>query len=201
MFQYWQEHYKNLGRKVYSIPTGGSNGTGAWGYIAAAEELADDFAQQQIDPYAVVHATGSGGTQAGLLLGFHLHQVDCRVISYAVCDDQAYFAAKVADDLQQWQRQYAPDTDLTSLQLCTIDKYAGPAYGVASTDVFDTIKQVASMEGLILDPVYTGKAFHGLVQDIKQGVYAKQHDRDIVFLHTGGLFGLFAQQHQFNNKK
>jgi len=201
LFQYWQEHYKNLGRKVYSIPTGGSNGTGAWGYIAAAEELADDFAQQQIDPYAVVHATGSGGTQAGLLLGFHLHQVDCRVISYAVCDDQAYFAAKVADDLQQWQRQYAPDTDLTSLQLCTIDKYAGPAYGVASTDVFDTIKQVASMEGLILDPVYTGKAFHGLVQDIKQGVYAKQHDRDIVFLHTGGLFGLFAQQHQFNNKK
>ena len=56
------------------------------------------------------------------------------------------------------------------------------------------------MEGLILDPVYTGKAFHGLIQDIKQGVYAEQNDRDIVFLHTGGLFGLFAQQDQFNNK-
>ena len=201
LFQYWQEHYKNLGHKVYSIPTGGSNGTGAWGYIAAAQELAEDFTKQHIDPYAVVHATGSGGTQAGLLLGFHLHQVDCRVISYAVCDDQAYFAAKVADDLQQWQDQYAPDTDLTNLEPSTIDKYAGPAYGVASADVFDTIKQAASMEGLILDPVYTGKAFHGLIQDIKHGVYAKQHDRDIVFLHTGGLFGLFAQQHQFNNKK
>ena len=198
LFYQWQEYYKKQNRKVYSIPTGGSNGAGAWGYIAAAEELAQDFAAAAIDPYAVVHATGSGGTQAGLLLGFHLHQIDCRVISYAVCDDQAYFADKVADDLKQWQHKYAPDSDLSSLCPSTIDRYAGPAYGVASAEVFDTIKQVASMEGLILDPVYTGKAFHGLVEDIRKGVYAEQQDRDIVFLHTGGLFGLFAQQHQLN---
>ena len=153
LFYQWQEYYKKQNRKVYSIPTGGSNGAGAWGYIAAAEELAQDFAAAAIDPYAVVHATGSGGTQAGLLLGFHLHQIDCRVISYAVCDDQAYFADKVADDLKQWQHKYAPDSDLSSLCPSTIDRYAGPAYGVASAEVFDTIKQVASMEGLILDPV------------------------------------------------
>lgn len=198
LFHQWQDYYQNQDRKVYSIPTGGSNGTGAWGYIAAAEELAQDFAAAAIDPYAVVHATGSGGTQAGLLLGFHLHQIDCRVVSYAVCDDQAYFADKVADDLQQWQYKYAPDSDLSSLCPDTIDRYAGPAYGVASAEVFDTIEQVASLEGLILDPVYTGKAFHGLVEDIRKGVYAEQQDRDIVFLHTGGLFGLFAQQHQLN---
>jgi D-cysteine desulfhydrase len=194
LFQHWVDHYQQQGRKSYSIPTGGSNGTGTWGYIAAAEELAADFAAENIDPYAVVHATGSGGTQAGLILGFYLHQVDCKVISYAVCDDEAYFAAKVSDDLTQWQSKYSPHTDLSALVPHTNAGYVGPAYGVAPPEVLDTIKYVAALEGLILDPVYTGKAFHGLIEDIKKGVFAEQHDRDIVFLHTGGIFGLFAQQ-------
>lgn len=198
LFRYWCDHYRQQGAKAYAIPTGGSNGTGTWGYIAAAEELATDFARLGIKPYAVIHATGSGGTQAGLMMGFHLHQVDCQVIGYAVCDDQAYFTDKVTDDLLQWQRKYAPKMDLSALAPTTNDNYVGPAYGQAPAEVFATIKKVAALEGLILDPVYTGKAFHGLIEDIKKGVYSDQSDGDIVFLHTGGLFGLFAQQQKLD---
>lgn len=196
LFEEWQAHYAELGGKAYTIPTGGSNGTGMWGYIAAAEELLQDFERHAITPQAIVHATGSGGTQAGLMLGCYLHQINTCIKAYAVCDDSAYFARKVRQDLEQWQSQYSPQTDISGLIADTCDEYVGPAYGVADEEIFDTIKQVAATEGILLDPVYTAKAFFGMMEDIKQGKFSGQDSGDIVFLHTGGLFGLFAQQHR-----
>jgi len=194
LFAQWQEHYADLGRKAYSIPTGGSNGTGMWGYIAAAEELSEDFKRNNIVPQAIVHATGSAGTQAGLMLGCHLHQINTQVKAYAVCDNAEYFSRKVRSDLEQWQSQYSPQTDISGLIADTSDQYIGPAYGVAGDEVFDCIKQVAALEGILLDPVYTGKAFFGMMEDIKKGQFSHRQGDDIVFVHTGGLFGLFAQQ-------
>ncbi len=78
----------------------------------------------------------------------------------------------------------------------TLDNYIGPDYGVAGPEIFAAIKQLASLEGVILDPVYTGKAFYGMVQEIQKGRYASASD--MVFVHTGGLFGLFAQQQKLN---
>jgi D-cysteine desulfhydrase len=194
LFAQWQEHYADLGRKAYSIPTGGSNGTGMWGYIAAAEELSEDFKRNNIVPQAIVHATGSAGTQAGLMLGCHLHQINTQVKAYAVCDNAEYFSRKVRSDLEQLQSQYSPQTDISGLIADTSDQYIGPAYGVAGDEVFDCIKQVAALEGILLDPVYTGKAFFGMMEDIKKGQFSHRQGDDIVFVHTGGLFGLFAQQ-------
>ena len=194
IFAQWQKHYADLGHKAYSIPTGGSNGTGMWGYIAAAEELSEDFKRNNIDPQAIVHATGSAGTQAGLMLGCHLHQINTQVKAYAVCDNAEYFSRKVRSDLEQWQSQYSPQTDIAGLIADTSDQYIGPAYGVAGDEVFDCIKQVAALEGILLDPVYTGKAFFGMMEDIKKGQFSQHQGGDIVFVHTGGLFGLFAQQ-------
>ena len=194
LFAQWQKHYADLGRKAYSIPTGGSNGTGMWGYIAAAEELSEDFKCNNIVPQAIVHATGSAGTQAGLMLGCHLHQINTQVKAYAVCDNAEYFSRKVRSDLEQWQSQYSPQTDIAGLIADTSDQYIGPAYGVAGDEVFDCIKQVAALEGILLDPVYTGKAFFGMMEDIKKGQFSHLQGDDIVFVHTGGLFGLFAQQ-------
>ena len=194
LFAQWQKHYADLGRKAYSIPTGGSNGTGMWGYIAAAEELSEDFKCNNIVPQAIVHATGSAGTQAGLMLGCHLHQINTQVKAYAVCDNAEYFSRKVHSDLEQWQSQYSPQTDIAGLIADTSDQYIGPAYGVAGDEVFDCIKQVAALEGILLDPVYTGKAFFGMMEDIKKGQFSQHQGGDIVFVHTGGLFGLFAQQ-------
>jgi D-cysteine desulfhydrase len=194
LFNHWTDHYQQLGSKAYAIPTGGSNGVGIWGYIHAAQELAADFESHLIKPQAIVHATGSGGTQAGLMLGCHLHGIDVPVKAYAVCDSSAYFAHKITADFQDWQERYSVDIDINALKANTCDRYIGPGYGQADPEVFEFIKQLAAMEGILLDPVYTGKAFFGLTEDIKQGKYAKAENSDIVFVHTGGLFGLFAQQ-------
>jgi len=200
LFKHWTEHYHQQANKAYSIPTGGSNGTGIWGYVSAAEELAADFARHNLNPQAIVHASGSGGTQAGLMLGCYLHGIPTPIKAYAVCDNSAYFARKVRADLKDWKNSYPSETDISGLKADTCDDYIGPGYGRADPEVFDFIKQLAALEGILLDPVYTGKAFFGLVEDIKKGKYASAGNavnvgsHDIVFLHTGGLFGLFAQQ-------
>ncbi len=194
LFAHWQQYYQQQGAKPYAIPTGGSNGTGVWGYIAAVEELKSDFAREKISPSMIIHATGSGGTQAGLILGCELHNLPVEIEAYAVCDNAAYFDRKVRDDINQWRDQFSPQMNTDVLSINTNDQYAGPDYGVAGPEVFTTLKELAAMEGVILDPVYTAKAFHGMIENIRQGRYAGMSD--IVFIHTGGLFGLFAQQHK-----
>ena len=196
LFDQWQQYYAQQGSKAYSIPTGGSNGTGLWGYIAAAEELQQDFVRENICPSHIIHATGSGGAQAGLTMGFKLLGIDLNVEGYAVCDNNAYFQRKVSEDIQQWAEQYAVPVDVNGLSIVTHDQYIGPDYGQAGPEIFAWIKKLAALEGVILDPVYTGKAFYGMVKDIRQGRYSNASD--IVFLHTGGIFGLFAQQQKLD---
>jgi D-cysteine desulfhydrase len=196
LFEHWQEHYSKRGISSKSIPTGGSNGTGLWGYISAAEELKQDFARAQIRPTALIHATGSGGTQAGLTLGCMMLNMDIRVQGYAVCDDAQYFYNRVLQDILEWRDKFAQQVDIDRLNINTNDNYIGPGYADAEPVIFETIKTLAQSEGIALDPVYTGKAFYGMIEDIKQGLFAS--DKDIVFLHTGGLFGLLAQQQSLN---
>ncbi|MGB2041804.1 MAG: 1-aminocyclopropane-1-carboxylate deaminase/D-cysteine desulfhydrase [Porticoccaceae bacterium] len=196
LFAQWQQYYAERGSKAYSIPTGGSNGTGLWGYIAAAEELQQDFQREGISPDYIVHATGSGGTQAGLTLGCSLLGMETQVEGYAVCDDSAYFSQRVTEDIQEWAAQNPMAADIHQLSILTQDQYAGPKYGEAGPEVFAAIKHLAALEGVILDPVYTGKAFYGMVEEIRKGRYAGVSD--MVFVHTGGLLGLLAQQHRLN---
>lgn len=195
LFAEWEEHYRKRGRKALSIPTGGSDGVGLWGYIGCAQELAEDFKQAGISPTAVICATGSGGTQAGLTVGI-ADAVDpaLPVLGMAVSDDADYFQNKVRADIDDWQQLYgaADPAWLSSLSIHTNDDYIGPGYGKATQPVFDLIAKVARTEGLLLDPVYTGKAFYGLIQQIKKGQF--KAGEDIVFIHTGGIFGLFAQR-------
>ncbi|MEP5766580.1 MAG: D-cysteine desulfhydrase family protein [Halieaceae bacterium] len=195
LFEYWRAHYAGQGERALLIPTGASDGIGIWGYIAAAEELQQDFRQAEIEQAEVICATGSGGTQAGLTLGAALHQVPMRVWGINVCDDEAWFLNKVEEDVADWQRRYAPAEPLPEIQPAVIDGYVGPGYGRADAEVFDTIARLARLEGLVLDPVYTGKAFHGLLQEIAAGRFSGC--RDIVFIHTGGIFGVFPQRDQF----
>lgn len=176
------------GRNPLVIPTGGSNGLGIWGYIAAADELLSDLQQQDITQAAVICATGSGGTQAGLTLGMAIHDAPVSVVGMAVCDDAAWFDAKVRNDIYEAQQLY-PQLPRPDYQVQTIDRYIGAGYGVASEDVYGLIAELASLEGLVLDPVYTGKAFQGLVTELGQGHF-DDYD-DIVFIHTGGIFGVF----------
>ena len=191
LFEQWSQHYRQQGAKPYCIPVGASDGTGVWGYIDCARELHDDFQRAGIQPAAIVHATGSGGTQAGLTAGAALYQLNCPVIGMAVCDNERYFLDKVRADLREWSSLYSPALDIDQLNIIVNDQYVGPGYAQATAEVFDTIALAATTEGLILDPVYTGKGFHGLVTEIRKGRF-KSGD-DVVFIHTGGIFGLMAQ--------
>ena len=199
LFDHWQQHYQSQGRKPYRIPTGASDGSGVWGYIGCARELKEDFQQAKIQPSAIVHATGSGGTQAGLTVGADLFNLGCPVIGMAVCDDEAYFQHKVQEDITDWQQLYNVVEGQSGLSTQTLDiqvndAYIGPGYAKATPEVFATIREAASLEGLVFDPVYSGKAFHGLLEEIRRGTYASASD--VVFIHTGGIFGLLAQKSQ-----
>lgn len=196
LFTHWQGEYAERGHKALAIPTGGSDGIGVWGYIAACEELAQDFQQAHIERAHIITASGSGGTQAGLTLGASLHQLPATVWGVNVCDDEQYFLDKVAADASDWQLRY-PGVPQVELQTRVIDGYVGAGYGVASDEVFELIAQLAALEGVILDPVYTGKAFAAMVAEIALGRF--DGCRDLVFMHTGGIFGVFPQREGFRD--
>jgi D-cysteine desulfhydrase len=194
LFRQWQAHYADRGHKALAIPTGGSDGIGVWGYIAACEELAADFACAGIEQAHIITASGSGGTQAGLTLGTALHQLPATVWGVNVCDDEQYFLDKVAADAADWRRRY-PQVPNVDAQPRVLDGYVGQGYGIADKEVFDLIAQLSRLEGLVLDPVYTGKAFAGMLTEIAAGRF--EGCTDIVFIHTGGIFGVFPQRAGF----
>jgi D-cysteine desulfhydrase len=187
-----EQAYLDAAEPALMIPTGGSDSLGIWGYIAAAEELARDIATHNIDRAAVVLATGSAGTQTGLTAGVALAGLPLEVVGYAVCDDARWFNAKVREDWQAARRRW-PQLPAVRVEPVTQDHSAGPAYGIAPPEVYQLIVDLARLEGVVLDPVYTGKAFLGLLRDIREGFFDGVDD--IIFVHTGGIFGLFAHEH------
>ena len=176
------------GGRPYVIPVGGSNGLGALGYVDAMQEI-----REQLDRGlgggpagfdAVVCACGSGGTAAGCVLGARAFGVAPQVHAMAVCDEEATFRATIAAIVSQAQAlgaNHGPQADLL-----VHDRWKGPAYGVASDEQRRFIMNVAQRSGLVLDPVYTGKALFGLAR-------MENRPRRVLFLHTGGLPGLLAE--------
>jgi D-cysteine desulfhydrase len=197
LFAHWQSHYEERGGSALCIPTGASDGIGIWGYIHAAEELLGDMAAAGIENADWICATGSGGTQAGLTLGAALADASVRVWGINVCDDEAWFLRKVSEDIADCARRYPQMSPAPEVDARVIDGYVGPGYGRAEAEIFETIARVARLEGLVLDPVYTGKAFHGMLSEIGKGRFGD--DGDIIFVHTGGIFGLFPQRVHFRN--
>jgi D-cysteine desulfhydrase len=179
------------GERPYQIPIGASDELGLWGYIQAVKELAADFASARIQPSCIVTAVGSGGTYAGLLLGQALYNLTLPVTGICVSRNAAFFERKAAMDTARWQKRFQSSLN-PELGLLR-DDFIGDGYGLASPEVYRLIAWLAQLEGIILDPVYTGKAFQGLVQMIQQGDI---EGTDVVFLHTGGLLGLFPQMSQ-----
>ena len=191
--------YAAQGNKAFFIPTGASDEIGLWGYIAASQELKEDFARLKIEPDYIVTATGSGGTQGGLIVGAQLFGLRSQVVAFNVCDDAAYFENKIKQDVTLWMRRYNQQLDIDNLKITTIEGYVGSGYGIAGPEIFETIAELARSDGIFLDPVYTAKAFHGMVTELQKGDAGHLAGaRDIVFIHTGGLFGVFPQQQNFN---
>ncbi|MFT6790813.1 MAG: D-cysteine desulfhydrase [Cellvibrionaceae bacterium] len=198
----WVDHYRRQGYSPHIIPTGASDAAGLWGYFHAALEIKRDCQAIGLQPDMIVTATGSGGTQAGLTLGSYYFGLGASVLGMAVCDDEDYFQRKVSGDIKSFTSEFSKyfkfSDDLESLaeriSIHTNDRYIGEGYGVASEAVMETIAMVAREEDLLLDPVYTGKAFHGLLSEIQEGNLS--HLKHIIFVHTGGVFSLFPYRKQ-----
>ena len=112
----------------------------------------------------------------------------------AVCDDCNYFENKVREDIKDWADIYQQNVDIEALNINVIDSYIGRGYGIAGKEIFDCIELVARSEGIVLDPVYSGKAFFAMLAEIQAG---KLIGDNILFVHTGGIFGLLAQSEQY----
>ncbi len=175
------------GRRAYVIPEGGSSPLGALGYVAAMREVAHQLETGLAGGgsfEAVAHACGSGGTAAGCVVGASEYGVADSVLAFAVCDDAAYFRSVIGDIVSGTVPLLARPTRLATLTVC--DEFTGPAYGVPSAEQAEFLCDVARQTGLVLDPVYSGKALFGLSR------LASKPSR-VLFLHTGGLPGLLAQ--------
>lgn len=187
------------GARPYVIPEGGSNAVGSLGYVQAMHEI-----REQIDSVgselpssfdAIVMACGSGGTAAGTAVGAKLFELADRIWPIAVCNDSAYFEAAI-DRIMGEMGELDPSLARRA-EVRVYDGAKGPMYGVSTAEQIDAIAFIARDTGLVLDPVYTGKAAFGLRELVKSGAIAP--GSRVLFLHTGGLPGLLAQTGAFRD--
>jgi 1-aminocyclopropane-1-carboxylate deaminase/D-cysteine desulfhydrase-like pyridoxal-dependent ACC family enzyme len=180
------------GGVAYAIPEGGSNALGCLGYVVCVQELLEQERLEGLEIRRVVHATGSGGTTAGLALGFAAAgRDDVEVVGVAVCDDRATFDAKVGAICDAAVEAGAVTAAVRARTRWTLaEGYQGDGYGKTTPAELEEIAQVARREGVLLDPVYSGKAWLGLLGEVAAGRLGR--DDTTVFLHTGGIFGLWA---------
>ena len=172
-----------IGKPYYKIPCGGSNALGTLGYVACAEEIA----RQGMRFDHIVCAEGSGGTMAGLALGAKLFLPGTRVHGMMV--DREPFDRITPQLMREAAALLEADGDIGADNY-TLRDVCGPGYAIPSEEGNAAVRLMAEQEGLFLDPVYTGKAFGGLVQMAREGAFGK--DDHVLFLHTGGAGGLFA---------
>ncbi|WP_333009867.1 D-cysteine desulfhydrase [Kluyvera sichuanensis] len=174
------------GFRPYVIPVGGSNALGALGYVESALEIAQQC-EGAVSISSVVVASGSAGTHAGLAVGLEQVMPDAELIGVTV-------SRKVADQLPKvvtLQQEVARSLELTASAGITLwDDYFAPAYGIPNDDGMEAVKLLARLEGILLDPVYTGKAMAGLIDGINQKRF--KDEGPILFIHTGGAPALFA---------
>jgi D-cysteine desulfhydrase/L-cysteate sulfo-lyase len=179
----------DAGQVPYVMPVGGSNVVGSMGYVACGLELAEQLQKQQLSFDAIVLATGSAGTQAGLLAGLALAGLDIPVLGITVSRSSEEQCAKVMSLLHQVQ-DALQQPHLHEDHVICFDQYYGSGYGQPTPQMVEALRLAASLEGLLLDPVYSGKAFAGLLDLVRHG-YFDTSER-ILFLHTGGTPGIFA---------
>ena len=190
------EGLRRMGKKPFFIPVGGSVPMGCWGYACAFEETVSQIEKLGIKKAQFVSAVGSGGTHAGLVLGKALmRRNDIGISGFNVCDTPECFREKTTALLKGAKERFNLSINAEEASYSIIGGYVGPGYAQAYPELIETMKWAALKEAIILDPVYTGKAFHGLVTEIRAGRFPRRDP--IVFFHTGGVFGIFPQKDEF----
>jgi L-cysteate sulfo-lyase len=188
------ERLRAEGRKPYFIPGGGSNEIGALGYVSSAQELLGQIEAQGLDVKWVVLATGSAGTHAGLIAGFHALGSDIPIMGISVRQPHDVQVENVYK-LAVKTAALLTDKPLDRSKVLVDDGYVGPGYGIPTEGTIAAISSLARHEGILLDPVYSGKGMAGLIGQVESGQITAEGD--VVFLHTGGAVSLFAYEDQF----
>lgn len=189
---------RDKGLKPYFIPGGGSNAIGALGYANAATEIVWQADNKGLRIDKLVHATGSAGTQAGLVAGLHAMNTPIDVVGISVKAKREQQIANVHRLACATSERLGVRSELPVELVEADDEYVGAGYGQPTDEMVDAIHMLAAEEGIFLDPVYSGKGMAGLIGLIRKGVLRK--GQNVVFLHTGGSVGLFAYQHLFSRQ-
>lgn len=187
---------RGQGRRPYVIPGGGSNEVGALGYVDAAAEILEQAAAMGLEIDHVVHATGSTGTQAGLVTGLQAHRSTAALLGIGVRAPRQAQEDNVFKLAQRVCRHLGePDMVRREHVVANCD-YVGAGYGLPTEGMVEAVTMVARLEAILLDPVYAGKGMAGLIDLVRKGHFRK--DETVVFVHTGGSAALFGYPHVFS---
>jgi len=187
------EDLKSKGTNVYFIPGGGSNSIGALGYVECLNEIIKENNKYNFSH--IVHATGSAGTQAGLLAGRKYFNCNIPVTGICIRYDKATQESKVYTEAKKTCEKLQCSI-LDKSEVIVYDEYIGPGYGEPSDSMIEATKLLAKKEAILLDPVYSGKGFAGLIGLIKKKKFTKNDN--VLFIHTGGAVSLSAYEWAFN---
>lgn len=190
------DELRAAGRKPYVIPGGGSTPVGALGYVSCAHEMLHQAYTMGLRIDHVVHATGSTGTQAGLVVGLRGSNSGVPVYGVSVRLPQQRQEENVWK-LVQATADYMglPASSVTREDVVANSDYVGDGYGVPTESMVEAVRMLAQLEGILLDPVYSGKGMAGLIALIRSGYF--KPEENIVFIHTGGAVGLYGYRSTF----
>ncbi len=178
------------GRKAYIIPGGGSNPIGATGYVACAEEILAQLFDLGLNIDRVVCASGSTGTHAGLVTGFYGNNANIPIIGINVSRTKEEQEPLVYDLIQKTAAHVGIEAEIPREAVVCFGDYVGAGYSLPTPLMVEAVKLLARSEGILLDPVYTGKTMAGLVDLVRKGYF--KSDENILFIHTGGSPALYA---------
>jgi D-cysteine desulfhydrase len=180
------------GRKAYIIPGGGSNPTGTLGYVSCAQEILAQAFQKGVQFDHIVLASGSGGTHSGILVGIHGMGSKIPVTGISVRRPVPEQEGLIGGLVKATREFLGLAPELQEGELNIFDDYVGEGYSIPTVGMAEAVRTFARIEGILLDPVYTGKAAHGLLDLIQKGYFKK--GEKVLFLHTGGSPGLYAYE-------
>jgi len=177
------------GKKPYLVTYGGSSPTGALGYAFAMKE----FMEQNVHADWIVFGTSSGGTHAGLVLGQHVFGFKGKVLGISIDEPEEWLKTRVSELASEASEKLGKRVEFTPTDLLANADYCTAGYGVLTDAEREAVRLFAKYEGLLLDPVYTGRAAAGMIDLIRKGFFKK--DETILFWHTGGQPALFADKY------
>jgi D-cysteine desulfhydrase len=184
------DEVSSMGRHPYVVPLGGSNVMGATGFVLAMHEIMRQLAQDNIHVDFIVFASSSGGTQAGMVLGAKVYGFHGRILGISIDRPAEELKTQVAALATATATHLGLETLSVVSDVEVNDDYIGPGYSILTEVERDAIRMVAELEGILLDPVYTGRAMGGLIDLIRWGAFTRS--QRVLFWHTGGTPALFA---------